>query len=259
VVVPDTRVALALASAAFFGDPSQGMDLVGVTGTNGKTTSAYIIDSILRAAGRTTGLIGTVETRIAGAREPASRTTPESRDLQALLAHMLEEGVDAAVMEVSSHAIDLHRVDGVTFAVAAFTNLSQDHLDYHPSIEEYFSVKTRLFCDMPVGARVVNVDDAYGRRLVEQTGAEWTVGVSPGACVRAEGVRMDPRSTSFELVTPQGTVSVRLPLTGAFNVSNALVAAGCGAALGIPLATIAAGLEAAPQVPGRLERIDAGQ
>jgi UDP-N-acetylmuramoyl-L-alanyl-D-glutamate--2,6-diaminopimelate ligase len=259
VVVPDTRVALALASAAFFGNPSRAMELVGVTGTNGKTTSAYIIDSILRAAGRTTGLMGTVETRIAGAREPASRTTPESRDLQALLAHMLEEGVDAAVMEVSSHAIDLHRVDGVEFAVAAFTNLSHDHLDYHPSIEEYFSVKSRLFCEMPVGARVVNIDDAYGRRLVEQTGAEWTVGTSSRACVRAEVVRLGPVSTSFDLATPRGVVSLTLPLTGAFNVSNALVAAGCGMALGISLDTIAAGLEAAPQVPGRLERIDAGQ
>jgi UDP-N-acetylmuramoyl-L-alanyl-D-glutamate--2,6-diaminopimelate ligase len=259
VVVPDARAALALASAAFFGHPSGRMALVGVTGTNGKTTTAYIIDSILRAAGHTTGLIGTVETRIAGVREPAARTTPESRDLQALLAHMVDEGVDAAVMEVSSHAIDLHRVDGVDFAVAAFTNLSQDHLDYHPSIEEYFSVKSRLFCEMPVGARVVNIDDAYGRRLVEQTGAVWTVGTSYEAGVRAESVQMGPRATSFALVAPQGTAHVTLPLTGAFNVSNALVAAGCGLALGIPLPTVVAGLEAAPQVPGRLERIEEGQ
>lgn len=259
VTVPDTRAALALASDVFFGRPSRSMDLVGVTGTNGKTTTSYVIDSILRAAGRTTGLIGTVETRIAGTREPASRTTPESRDLQALLAHMVEEGVDAAVMEVSSHAIDLHRVDGVDFAVAAFTNLSQDHLDYHPSLEEYFSVKARLFCGMPVGSRVVNIDDSYGRRLVEQAGAEWTVGTSEDAMVRAERVEMGQRSTTLDLVTPLGTSTLTLPLTGEFNVSNALVAAGCGLALGIPLTTVAAGLESAPQVPGRLERIDQGQ
>ncbi len=259
VVVPDTRLALALASSAFFGHPSRSMELVAVTGTNGKTTSTYIVDAVLRAAGHTTGLIGTVETRIAGSCERASRTTPESRDLQALLAHMVEEGVDAAVMEVSSHAIDLHRVDGCEFAVAAFTNLSQDHLDYHPSIEEYFSVKARLFSGMPVRSRVVNIDDAYGRRLVEQVGAEWTVGTSPEAAVRAEDVILGPRSTSFELVTPDGVASVTLQLTGAFNVSNALVAAGCGLALGIPIAKVASGLEGAPQVPGRLERIDVGQ
>ena len=259
VVVSDTRAALAQASAVFFGDPSRSMRLVGVTGTNGKTTTAYIIDSVLRAAGHTTGIIGTVETRVAGAREPASRTTPESRDLQALLAHMVEEGVGAAVMEVSSHAIDLHRVDGVAFAVVAFTNLSQDHLDYHPSIEAYFSVKSRLFAGMPADAQVVNIDDAYGRRLIEQTGATWTVGVSDEALVRATAIDRGPRSTTFDLVTPQGTQRLTLPLTGAFNVSNALMAAGCGLALGIPLAVVAAGLEAAPQVPGRLERIDEGQ
>ena len=259
VVVSNTREALATASAAFFGDPSRSMQLVGVTGTNGKTTTAYIIDSVLRAAGHTTGIIGTVETRIAGARQAAGRTTPESRDLQALLAHMVEERVDAAVMEVSSHALDLHRVDGVAFAVVAFTNLSQDHLDYHPSIEEYFSVKSRLFAGMPAGAQVVNIDDSHGRRLVQQTGAEWTVGLSAEALVRAASIEMGPRSTSFDLVTPQGTQRLTLPLTGAFNVSNALVAAGCGLALGIPLAEVASGLEAAPQVPGRLERIDEGQ
>ena len=259
VVVADTRQALALASAVFFGDPSHRMALVGVTGTNGKTTTAYIIDSILREAGHTTGIVGTVETRIAGAREPAGRTTPESRDLQALLAHMIDEGVDAAVMEVSSHAIDLHRVDGVRFAVAAFTNLSQDHLDYHPSIEEYFSVKSRLFRHVAPDSQVVNIDDEHGRRLVVQTGAEWTVGVSPEARVRATRIEMGLRSTSLDLVTPQGTRRLALPLTGAFNVSNALVAAGCGLALGIPLDTVVAGLEAAPQVPGRLERIEEGQ
>jgi UDP-N-acetylmuramoyl-L-alanyl-D-glutamate--2,6-diaminopimelate ligase len=133
VVVDDARAALAMASARFFGRPSDSLRVAGITGTNGKTATTFLLDSILRAAGATTGLVGTIETRISGAAEPASRTTPESRDLQALLRRMADSGVDAVSMEVSSHAIDLHRVDGVAFAVAAFTNLSQDHLDYHAS------------------------------------------------------------------------------------------------------------------------------
>ena len=259
VIVPDTRVALALASARFFGDPSAALDVAGITGTNGKTTTTYLLESILRAAGRSTGIIGTIETRIAGETRPAARTTPESRDLQATLAEMREAGVTSVAMEVSSHAIDLHRVEGMRFAVAAFTNLSQDHLDYHATLEEYFSVKSRLLALVAPQRRVINIDDAYGRRLAEALPSLWTVGETAEATVRASGVHMGPSATTFDLEAPAGAMRVELPLTGDYNVSNALVAAGCALALGVSLEDVAAGLSQAPQVPGRLEQVRAGQ
>lgn len=258
-VVEDTRRALALASARFWGFPTRSLDVVGITGTNGKTTTTYLLDGILRAAGRLTGLIGTVETRVAGERQVSSRTTPESADLQRLFAEMLDAGVRGVSMEVSSHAIDLGRVDGTTFAVAAFTNLTQDHLDYHHTLEEYWSVKRRLFTSMDVRARVVNIDDPAGLELAATLDSPITVGRSEGALVRATDEEFGPVSTSFTLVTPEGSLRVLLPLAGAYNVENALVAAGSARALGIDLQTVVEGLEHAPQVPGRLERIDEGQ
>ncbi len=258
-LVADVRIALARASAEWYGRPSERLSVAGITGTNGKTTTAYLLDAILKASGRTTGLIGTVETRVAGRRVPAGRTTPESADLQELLAEMLGASVDAVTMEVSSHAIDLHRVDALRFAVAAFTNLSQDHLDYHRTMEEYRGVKRRLFTDADVGAAVVNVDDEYGEALAAEIGAAWTVGRAPEARLRATGERLGPTFSRFTLVADGGSAEVVLPLTGDYNVSNALVAAGCGLALGVDLAAIARGLAVAPQVPGRLERVDEGQ
>lgn len=258
-MVEDTRVALAVASAHFFGEPSAEMLVAGITGTNGKTTTTYLLDSIFRAAGMRTGVLGTIETRIAGEGRPAARTTPESRDLQAMLAEMRDAGVSAVSMEVSSHAIDLHRVDGMQFAVAAFTNLSQDHLDYHATLEEYFSVKARLLERVAPERRVVNIDDAHGCRLAASMPVEWTVGMRADAVVRASSVRMTQTATSFALIAPAGTVAVDLPLAGDYNVSNALVAAGAALALGIPLEVIAQGLSHAPQVPGRLEQVDGGQ
>jgi UDP-N-acetylmuramoyl-L-alanyl-D-glutamate--2,6-diaminopimelate ligase len=260
VLVANTRRALAVASSRFFGEPSQHLRMAGITGTNGKTTTTYLLDSVLRAAGLVTGVIGTVGTSVAGESLPAARTTPESRDLQELLSTMVGAGVGAVSLEVSSHAIELHRVDAVRFAVAAFTNLSQDHLDFHANIDEYFGVKSRLFDGtLPAGARVINIDDPYGRELAARTGAEWTVGRDPEALVRAEDVELTPVESRFRLVTPKGPCEVTLPLAGEFNVSNALVAAGCALALGIAPDAIAAGLARAPQVPGRLERIDEGQ
>jgi UDP-N-acetylmuramoyl-L-alanyl-D-glutamate--2,6-diaminopimelate ligase len=172
---------------------------------------------------------------------------------------MREEGVSAVSMEVSSHALDLHRVDGVRFAVAAFTNLTQDHLDYHSSLEEYWTVKRRLFTEFEVAERVVNLDDPRGVDLAAATSARWTVGRDAAAEVRALEERPGPTSTDFTLATPVGTRRVTLPLAGAYNVSNALVAAASALALGITLDVVVAGLESAPQVPGRLERISEGQ
>jgi UDP-N-acetylmuramoyl-L-alanyl-D-glutamate--2,6-diaminopimelate ligase len=258
-VVPDTRVALAQASARWYGGPSTAMDVVAITGTNGKTTTTYLLDAILRQDRRKTGVIGTVETRIGDERLTASRTTPESLDLQHLLAEMRDQAVTGVSMEVSSHAIDLHRVDAVRFSAVAFTNLTQDHLDFHHTLEEYFSVKRRLFTDFEAGARVVNIDDPLGEDIAREIDGVLTVGRGANAQVRAENEELSATGAVFALVTPQGARTVRLPLAGAYNVSNALVAAGCALAIGIDLDTVVAGLEHAPQVPGRLERVECGQ
>jgi UDP-N-acetylmuramoyl-L-alanyl-D-glutamate--2,6-diaminopimelate ligase len=258
-VVTSTRAALAAASAVFFERPSAAMDVVGITGTNGKTTTTYLVDAILRAAGRRTGVIGTVETRVGDERQVSTRTTPESSDLQALLARMRDDGVTAVSMEVSSHALALHRVDAVRFAVAAFTNLTQDHLDYHHTLEEYWAVKRRLFTEFDVAKSVVNIDDPLGVDLASDLTDCLTVGRAPEASIRARVIEASASGTTFELITPDDSRIVEYPLAGEYNVSNALVAAGCGIALGIDLDTVVAGLESAPQVPGRLERIECGQ
>lgn len=259
LLVSDSRIALAGASANIFGCPSHELPIIGITGTNGKTTTTYLVDSILRNTGLITGLIGTVETRIGKEALPNERTTPESLELQGLFARMLESGVQAVSMEVSSHAIDLHRVDFVRFAVAAFTNLTQDHLDYHRTMDEYFSVKKRLFTQADAENRVVNIDDRAGLLLASGLEDVITVGLSPDAEIRADEIELFPGQSRFRLFTPIGPAEVSLPLAGAYNVSNALVAAGCAYALGYTAQQIALGLAQAVQVPGRLERIDEGQ
>lgn len=258
-IVPDVRRALARASSRFSGDPTEKLAVVGITGTNGKTTTTYLLDSIFRSAGKKTGLIGTVETRILEQRLASPHTTPESADLQAILARMHALGVTHVSMEVSSHAIDLGRVDYVHFGAAAFTNLTQDHLDYHGTLDEYWAVKQRLFTGFVVDHRVVNIDDPRGRELARTTDAEWTVGRDPEAIVRASGEQATPISTAFTLAAPCGEARLVLPLAGGYNVSNALVAAASALAVGIPFESVIAGLQDAPQVPGRLERIDEGQ
>lgn len=254
-VVDDSRVALANAAARFCGEPANSVRVYGITGTNGKTTTTYLLDSILRAQGCSTGVIGTVETRIGDQRRSADRTTPESADLQELLAQMRDAGVDACSMEVSSHAIDLHRVDAISFAAVGFTNLTQDHLDYHHTIEEYASVKRRLFTEYESGARVVDIDTDQGRILAGSADITLTVGRSRDADVRAIDEVATAAGTRFTLLSPYGSTDLTLPLAGSFNVSNALLAAGCALATGIPLDVVRTGLEAAPQVPGRLERV----
>jgi len=265
VVVEDARRAMARIAADFYGHPADDLLLLGITGTNGKTTTAYLLESILSAWGRTTGLIGTVETRVATTSRPGVRTTPESVDLQALLAEMRDTGVDAVAMEVTSHALALHRIEGVRFEVAAFTNLSQDHLDFHRDMEDYFQAKRSLFVPERVGAACANVDDPHGRKLVEDAAVPTIgFGTSDDADVRAHDVRMGPWGTEFAISlsgggVPAGEAKISTALVGAFNVSNILAATATAARANIDLGAIEAGISGLRAVPGRFEAIDSGQ
>jgi UDP-N-acetylmuramoyl-L-alanyl-D-glutamate--2,6-diaminopimelate ligase len=248
IVVDSCRAAMGPIADVFFGRPSERLLVLGVTGTNGKTTTAYLQHAILAAAGHTAGLLGTIERRIGGVAEPAQRTTSEAIDLQRDLRRMLDAGDTACAMEVSSHALDQQRVAGVRFAAAAFTNLTQDHLDYHADMEAYFAAKALLFDGRcPTAA---NADDAYGRRLP----ADLRFGLAtPGAEVRAEDVRYGAHGTAFRLRTPWGDAEVATRLVGRFNVENALAAVSSAGLAGVPLAAIVTGLEGVAGVPGRLE------
>jgi len=259
LVADDPRAVLGALAARVYGDPTARLPVLGVTGTSGKTTVTFLIEAGLRAAGMVTGLVGTVRTTIAGERWNASLTTPEAPDLQAMFAIMAERGVTHAAMEVSSHALALHRVDGTRFAVGAFTNLSQDHLDFHHDMAGYFAAKELLF-DGRAGTEVVNADDEWGRRLLRPH----TVTVSARGRVdagwRAESVLpTGDGGQRFVAIDPAGArTEVRLPLPGAFNVANALLALACLDQVGVPAGTAAEGM-AEVVVPGRLERVDAGQ
>lgn len=260
VVVTDARRAMARLSAAFFDTPADRLMILGVTGTNGKTTSAFLLDSILRADGHKTGLIGTIETRVGERIAPGVRTTPESLDLQRLFAEMIQEGVTAVSMEVTSHALVLDRVEAVHFSAAAFTNLSQDHLDFHAGMEEYFEAKASLFAPARTDRGAANVDDAYGRRLVASSEVPMLgFGVSTDAQVRAEDVSFGPSGTRFKVVTPKGDMDVETHLIGGFNVSNCLAATAVALQAGVGLDAIEQGLRSLGAVPGRFESIDASQ
>ncbi len=259
--VADTRRALALCAANFFGCPSEKLALVGITGTNGKTTTASLVEHMARHVAHVeTGLVGTVEVHVAAERRPSLRTTPESRDLQALLSDMVDAGVGVAALEVSSHAIDLGRIAGTRFAVAAFTNLTQDHLDYHKTMESYFAAKARLFTEHDVGARVVCIDHAHGRRLAQMCAAQGldvlTVGADREAFVHLERAVYAPHTTLLTLsFGGERENEFALPLPGRFNVENALVCAGVGVALGYEPRAICDALAHAPQVPGRMQSV----
>jgi UDP-N-acetylmuramoyl-L-alanyl-D-glutamate--2,6-diaminopimelate ligase len=262
VRVPDARVALAVLAAAAYGNPAEKLDLVGVTGTNGKTTTTYLIDAALRAAGETTGLLGTIEYRIGARRTEALRTTPEASDLQALFKDMVEAGCRRAVLEVSSHSLALNRVYGCPFRVAIFTNLTRDHLDFHGDMEHYFAAKRILFDTLlrEDGHAILNVDDDRGEALARVSrGRVWTYSLSRPADLRAEGVSLSLAGTRFRVRTPVGVLEVSSPLLGRFNVHNLLAALGAALALGLPADAALRGLASLPGVPGRLERIDAGQ
>ncbi len=257
LVHPDPRSVLGTLSAHTYGDPSARLAVLGITGTAGKTTTAYLLEAGLRAAGAATGLLGTVQMRIGEALLPSTFTTPEAPDLQALLALMAERGVTHVPIEVSSHALALGRVTGTTFAVGAFTNLSQDHLDFHTDLEDYFAAKAMLF-DGRAGAEVVCIDDAWGQRLV--TGETTTVSLDGEATWHAADVAAYPSgSQTFQALGPDGfnqRLLVRLP--GAFNVTNALLALAIGHAAGADPQLMLRGIASA-EVPGRMQRVNRGQ
>jgi len=258
VVVPSVRAAMAPAAARFWGDPTAELDVVGITGTNGKTTTAFLVRALLEAAGRQCGLLGTVTSFVGGVERPVTRTTAEAIDLQRDFRAMRDGGDVACAMEVSSHALRLGRTDGTRFAVAVFTNLTQDHLDFHATMEDYFQAKRRLFEFGPRTA-VVNVDDPYGRRLSEEMPQALTFAIEREATYRAVEVESGFAGSSFTALTPEGPIELCTPLPGTFNVSNVLGAVAAVRALGVPLATIAQALPRAGRVPGRFEPVDEGQ
>ena len=261
LVVESSRQAMAAAADAFYGHPSNEVQVVGVTGTNGKTTTAYLMHSILSAAGLRPGLLGTVESRVGGVVEPVTRTTPESVDLQAILRRMADAGDRSCAMEVSSHALELGRTDSLHFAAVAFTNLTQDHLDFHPDMEAYYLAKRRLFDD-PVRPGAVNLGDAYGRRLAgEAAGPVLTYAASGDvADVRPAAVEVgEGGAISLIAQTPRGPLPLDVRLRGHFNVENVLCAVAVAELLGLPHRAVREGIAAMPGVPGRFEAVDAGQ
>jgi UDP-N-acetylmuramoyl-L-alanyl-D-glutamate--2,6-diaminopimelate ligase len=258
VRVSDVRAAIARAAARFYGDPTARLAVVGITGTNGKTTTAFLARTLLEAAGRRCGLLGTVTSVVGGERRPVERTTPEAIDLQETFAEMVAGGDDACAMEVSSHALALHRADGVRFAAAVFTNLTQDHLDFHSTMEDYFQAKRRLFAS-DAGVRIANLDDPYGRRLAEEFTDTITFAIDADADYRASGLRSSFAGSEFTLHSPDGEVALSVPLPGRFNVANALAAWAAARALGAAPELLADALARAGRVPGRFEPVEEGQ
>jgi UDP-N-acetylmuramoyl-L-alanyl-D-glutamate--2,6-diaminopimelate ligase len=262
VQVHAARRALALAGGNFYGRPADALELIGVTGTNGKTTTTFLIDSILRAAGHRTGLFGTVLYRTPKRAAFASNTTPESLELTRLLAEVREEGGTSAVLEVSSHALAMDRVWGCHFAAAVFTNLTRDHLDYHQTMENYFAAKRRLFEGTGAGAPsagIVNLDDRHGRDLVGLAERTLTYGFAADADVSTSDYRLSAAGLEFTLRTPAGSIELHSRLVGRVNVSNILAAAATALGLGIEPEAIARGIARVGNVPGRFERVEAGQ
>jgi UDP-N-acetylmuramoyl-L-alanyl-D-glutamate--2,6-diaminopimelate ligase len=268
--VEDARAAMAPIAATFNGDPTSELIVVGITGTNGKTTTAFLVRHLLEAAGRRCGLLGTVRQVVGGQIEEVERTTPEAIDLQRTFARMQEAGDDACAMEVSSHALVLHRADAIHFAAKVFTNLSQDHLDFHSDMEDYFEAKRLLFAEgggapmieLEGGVSVLNLDDSYGRRLADElSGGDCVTYSAAGgdADLSARDVAFDATGSRFLCRSPAGEIEVTTPLPGDFNVSNALAALGVAHALDLDLKQAAAALASAEQVPGRFESVDEGQ
>ena len=256
LVVDDVRAAMGPVAARFYADPTAELEVVGITGTNGKTTTAFLVRHLLEASGRSCGLLGTVKRVIGGVEEEVERTTPEAIDLQATFRRMLDADDRACAMEVSSHALELGRAAGIHFACRIFTNLTQDHLDFHETMEAYFAAKRRLFGEG--GLSVVNVDDEYGRRIAAEVDSV-TFAIDRDADYRAHEVEFDLTGSRFRCQTPDGELELRSPLVGLFNVRNVLGAVAAARSLGVPAAAIAAALPRFGRVPGRFEPVDEGQ
>ena len=265
VVVPDTRQALPIIANHFFDHPSRRLKLIGVTGTKGKTTTTYLIEAAFGSAGLTAGVIGTLGARIRGEEVPLERTTPESVDLQEILARMVSEGVAAAAMEVSSHALAKRRTEGCEYDVGVFTNLTRDHLDFHGTLEDYLATKMMLFSEYPNASSkrftaVINADDPAGEKVRQVTvGDILTYGIKEAADIRAVSINAGPNGVSFDVIGPGGQGRVDLKIGGVFNVYNSLAAIGSACALGLSLDQIKAGLESVTSVAGRFESVDCGQ
>ena len=261
IVVKDTRKAMAAAAANFYDHPSKDIALVGITGTNGKTTTTYLVEHIARVAGKRTGVIGTVGIRIGDAQEKSAHTTPESPDLQQLFARMRDARVGVVAMEVSSHALDLDRTWDTQFAVTAFSNLTQDHLDYHHTFEAYFEAKARLFSKDYPAKRVICIDDKWGKELLRRCSVAEdsvvTTGFDPSAQIHPADVHYAPTHTTVTLDVRGSLYTFDYPLVGKFNVENIMCAFGIGLQLGFSADVIVEALEEAPQIPGRLERVSA--
>jgi UDP-N-acetylmuramoyl-L-alanyl-D-glutamate--2,6-diaminopimelate ligase len=256
VLVPDVRAAMGPAAARFYGDPTAELDVVGITGTNGKTTTAFLVRHLLEAGGRSCGLLGTVKRVVGGVEEEVERTTPEAIDLQATFRRMIDGGDRACAMEVSSHALELGRVGGIRFACRVFTNLTQDHLDFHVTMDAYFEAKRRLFRES--GIAVVNLDDEYGRRIAGEIECV-TFAVDHEADYRARDVEFDLMGSRFTCQTPAGTLELESPLPGVFNVENVLAAVAVARSLDVPGARIEQALPEFGRVPGRFEPVNEGQ
>lgn len=259
LLVKDARRSMALAAAEFYGDPTKDMLVVGITGTNGKTTISYLVESLLKASGLRPAVMGTVDYRFEGKRLASSHTTPESVDLMRTIAEFRSRGADALILEASSHALEQRRVDGVRFDVGVFTNLTPEHLDYHGDLESYFEAKLRLFTGLGEQSprhAVVNLDDAYGARLAALLPSAVSCGHDPRCMVTADDVAISVAGISGMLRTPAGCAALNSPLVGDYNLHNLLCAAGVGVALDMDPNTIATALARAPQVPGRLESIE---
>jgi UDP-N-acetylmuramoyl-L-alanyl-D-glutamate--2,6-diaminopimelate ligase len=263
--VAHSREALARLAATFYRHPSKRLRMIGVTGTNGKTTVTFLIKHLLERAGQRTGLVGTVLYELGERVLPAARTTPESLDLQSILSQCVDAHCSNVVMEVSSHALELGRVDEINFRVAIFTNLTQDHLDFHPGMKEYFDAKTKLFTGLKSSegknrTAVINVDDAYGQQLVARLGRDLpviTYGMGARADFRASNFKVELTGTSYQLDLKGKSFLVRLPLIGRFNIYNSLAALAAAQALGLDIRQAVLALARAPQVPGRLEALSA--
>ena len=260
VIVQDARAAMAALAAEFYGHPSRSMQVVGITGTNGKTTTAYLLRAVFESAGKKCGLLGTVSYSVGDQELPAARTTPEAPDVQRMFRQMVDAGCRACVMEVSSHALALRRVDGTAFAAGVFTNLTRDHLDYHGDMESYFAAKRRLFDMLPPGApAAINLDDPRGESLRKTVSLPVTYAINKQADVTPGPLTLTFEGLEFDARTPKGAVHVRSRLVGRPNVSNILATIAIAAALDIPTPAIERGLESLGGVPGRFELVSSSE